>query len=83
LYIAKLVDSKKHISQHALDYNIVAPSLPEPETNWKYGLDNVEHKTKVCSKTLRPYLVENLIKEDSPVQVLKEFKYFEEFVFKY
>ena len=83
VYIANLADSKKHISQHVLDYNVVVPALPEPETNWKYGLEDVSHQAKVCPKTLRPYHIENQIKEESPAQVLKDFKHFEEFVFKY
>lgn len=83
LYLAGLIDDKKHISQHSLDYNVVIPPLPEPEINWQYGLADVSHETKICSKTLRPYRVENSIKEESAGKALREYKYFEEFVFKY
>ncbi len=77
-----MIDDKKQISQHTLDYNVVIPPLPESETNWQYGLANIPHDTKICAKTLRPYRLENGIKEESG-RVLREFKYFEEFVFKY
>lgn len=82
-YIANLADPKKHISDYKLDYNLIVPALPQHETNWHYGLGNVEHSTKICPKTLRPYLVQNKIKEENPAQELKDFKYFEQFVFKY
>lgn len=81
IYIVEMIDPKKHISNFTLDYNIKLPDLPQPETNWKYGLDNIDHTTKLCPKTLRPFFVENKIKDES--QTLKEHKYLEDFVFKY
>lgn len=51
--------------------------------NWKYGMEDFEHP-KICPKTLRPFhkeKKENSIQEEN--LSLKEYKYFEAFVFKY
>jgi hypothetical protein len=83
VHIPSLIDAKKHISQHPLEYNVVIPPLPEPEVSWQYGLADVPHEVKICGKTLRPFHVENGVKEGSDEKVLREVKYFEEFLFKY
>jgi hypothetical protein len=83
VHISSLIDSKKHISQHPLEYNVAIPPLPEPEVSWQYGLADVPHEVKICGKTLRTFHVENGVKEGSDEKVLREVKYFEEFLFKY
>lgn len=37
-----------------MDYNLVVPKLPEPQVNWKYGLNNYEQNIKVNPNTARP-----------------------------
>lgn len=46
-------------------------------------MEEIEHISKICPKTLRPYHNIDKIKEEEPAQLLKECKYFEAFVFKY
>lgn len=54
VYVSTLLDEHKLFSDIFLDYNVVIPALPETETNWKYGPEEIEHKVEIHPKTLRP-----------------------------
>jgi hypothetical protein len=55
-YISTLLDAQKSASDIYLDYNLVAPPLPQAEVNWCYGLDfeDTSH-VEINPKTVRPF----------------------------
>lgn len=54
-YLCNSETGSKKFADYFLDYNIEIPPLPQPETNWKYGVEDFE-LPKICPTTLRPYL---------------------------
>jgi hypothetical protein len=54
LYVSGLLDDQKLFSDISLPYNPVLLSLPEAETNWKFGLKELENPVEINPKTLRP-----------------------------
>ena len=54
VYVSTLLDEHKLFSDIFLDYNVAIPALPQAETNWKYGSEEIEHAVEIHPKTLRP-----------------------------